>query len=183
MTEILGIEVAAASNDLEAARATAQSLGGGVYFDDRDPWQHLPFRALVTSVTDDIETLQKIADVGLYVVCRRLVKPGPFEVAGLFPLVHHPDMTRRQADSHWRDNHGPLALEHHRAMSHYTQLAVLHRIAGLEIDGFAVCGFETLEDLRDRFFSLPDSQEVINADVNRFADTKRSPRRLIARFE
>ena len=31
-----------------------------------------------------------------------------------------------------------------------------------------------------RFFTTPESKDVIQADIERFADTKRSPRRLIA---
>jgi len=50
----------------------------------------------------------------------------------------------------------------------------------LALDGFALCGFETIEDLRERFYSRPDGPEVIAADVKNFADLKNSPGRLIA---
>jgi hypothetical protein len=56
----------------------------------------------------------------------------------------------------------------------------VHRLSGPEIDGFALCGFDSLEDLRERFYTLPDSVKVIAADIQKFADTKKSPRRLIA---
>ena len=84
-------------------------------------------------------------------------------------------------DSHWRDVHGPLALEHHKYMSHYTQLSVVGNLTGLVLDGFALCGFESLDDLRNRFYSGPESPEIIAADVRRFADLKNSPARLIAK--
>ncbi len=174
------MRLAAAGNDLEASRAVAERLGGSLYADHREAWQHLPLRALVTAVTDDIEALRAVADVGLYVVAARTVKAGDCAAVGLFPMVHKPGLTRAQADAHWRDNHAPLALEHHQAMTHYTQLAVMHTIAGREFGGFALCGFANEADLRERFFSLPDSVEVINADVAKFADTRRSPRRLVA---
>ena len=178
MTVVL--ELAVASTDVSAARALASSLGGTLYADERDASAKLPFRALATVVTDDLEALAAAADVGMYLVCRRLVKPGTPKVVGLFPLVHHPDKTHQQADAHWRDVHAPLALRHHAFMTHYTQLSVVQTLRGAELDGFALCGFDSMEDLRERFFSEPDSRDVITEDIQKFADTRRSPRRLIA---
>ena len=174
------LELAAASTNLEGAGALAEELRGTFYGDPREPWSHLPFRALVTAVTDDLATMATIADAGLYLVCRRLIKPGAPAVVGLFPLVRHPQKTHAEADAHWRDVHAPLALEHHAHMTHYTQLSVLHRFAGLELDGFALCGFDSVEDLRERFYTRPESRAVIAEDIEKFADTTSSPRRLIA---
>ena len=75
--------------------------------------------------------------------------------------------------------HGEHALEHHGFMTHYTQLSVVHTISGMSLDGFALCGFETIEDMRERFYSRPEGPEVIAADVKNFADLKNSPNRLI----
>ena len=174
------LEFAACTNNLDAARTTASTLGGTVYGDPREEFSHLPFRALTTCVTDDLSQLQPAADIGLYVVCRRIIKPGEPKFVGLFPLVHHPKLTHAQADAHWRDQHAPLTFEHHEAMSHYSQLSVVHRLSGPDIDGFALCGFESLADLRERFYTLPNSAKAIAADIQKFADTKKSPRRLIA---
>ena len=160
------LEFAACTNNLDAARAAASALGGTMYCDPREEFSHLPFRALTTCVTDDLTQLQPAADIGLYAVCRRIIKPGEPKFVGLFPLVHHPKLTHTQADAHWRD-----------------QLSVVHRLSGPEIDGFALCGFDSLEDLRERFYTLPDSAKVIAADIQKFADTKKSPRRLIATVE
>lgn len=172
------LELAVASTDVKAAHALAERLGGTLYADERDV-PGLPFRALTTIVTDNLEQLVPVADVGLYLVCRRLVKPGRAAVLGLYPLVRHPDLTHREADEHWRDVHAPLALKHHAFMTHYAQLSVVHTLTGTPLDGIALCGFGSLEDLRERFFSEPDSRSVISADVEKFADMKRSPRRLI----
>ena len=173
------LEFAAASTDLEAAHNIARSLQGTLYCDEREEWRHLPFRALVTAATDTPSVLADIADVGLYVVCRRLIRPGACAVIGLFPLVRNPQLNHEESDAHWRDSHAPLALEHHAYMTHYTQLSVTHRVSGAELDGFALCGFDSMEDLRERFYTRPASREVIAADVAKFADTRRSPRRLI----
>lgn len=177
------LEIAACTNNLDAARHAASTLGGTLYWDGREEFAHLPFRALITCVTDNLTELASAADIGLYVVCRRIIKPGQAHSVGLFPLVHHPKLTHEQADAHWRDQHAPLTFEHHVAMSHYSQLSVVHRISGPEIDGFALCGFESLDDLRERFYTLPNSAEIIANDVKKFADTRNSPRRLIASVE
>ncbi len=173
------LEIAAASTDIERTRELARTLGGTLYVDAREDHQQLPFRALATVTTDDLTPVAALADVGLYVICRRLIKPGTPAVIGLFPLVHHPDLTHAEADAHWRDRHAPLALEHHAFMTHYTQLSVVHRIAGRELDGFALCGFASIDDLRNKFYTRDASRAVIADDVQRFADTRRSPRRLI----
>ncbi|MGI9327813.1 MAG: EthD domain-containing protein [Pseudomonadales bacterium] len=177
------LELAACTNDLDAARHVASSLGGTLYSDEREEFAHLPFRALTTCVTDELSSLRPAADIGLYVVCRRIIKPGQPRVVGLFPLVHHPELTHEQADAHWREQHAPLTFKHHVAMSHYSQLSVVQRISGPDIDGLALCGFDSVEDLRERFYTEPDSAEIIATDVQKFADTRQSPRRLIANVQ
>lgn len=172
------LELAIAASDVAAARTLAEARGGTLYADDREQ-PELPFRALVTLVTDDLAAVSPVADVGLYLVCRRTIKPGSAQVLGLYPLVHHPDLTHGETDAHWRDVHAPLALKHHAFMTHYVQLSVVQTLAGLPLDGIALCGFASLADLRERFFSEPDSRSVITSDVQTFADTRRSPRRLI----
>lgn len=174
------LEFAVASRQVEATTALAQALGGTVYADLRDDPSKLPFAALACVTTDNAELLDEHADVGLYVVCRRVIKPGSAAIYGLFPLIHHPNKTHTTSDAHWRDVHGPLALEHHAHMSHYVQLSVVATLKGPQVDGFALCGFENYQDFKDRFFTTPESVEVIRRDIENFADTKGSPRRLIA---
>ena len=164
-----------------AAREVAAGLGATLLADEREAHAHLPFRGLLVAVTDDLGPLQAVADVSLSIVCARLVKAGDYAVVGVFPMIRRPDLSHRQADDHWRDEHAPLALHHHAAMTHYTQLSVVQHLSGAEFDGFALCAFASEADLRERFFSYPDSPRIIADDVARFADTRRSPRRLIAR--
>jgi uncharacterized protein (TIGR02118 family) len=178
------LELAAASNDVERARALARSLRCTAMIDERADAGGLPFRALVTAVTDDAEALFQAADVGAYLVCRRVMRPRAvgtplLGVIALYPMVRHPSLDHGEADRYWRDRHAPLALKHHVGMSHYTQLSVVHRIHGPEWDGFALCGFDSLDDLRERFFDGPEGRIAIREDVARFADPARSPRRLI----
>lgn len=175
------LEFAAVTSDVSRARAVASDLGGSLYVDEHATGDRSPFRAILTVVTDDVEPLNALGENGLYIVCRRPIISGECRVIGLFPLVRHSDLSHRQADAHWLDVHAPLALQHIRRMTHYTQLSVVHRISGPEIDGFALCGFDSLDDLRNRFFSEPDSREVLTADFDCFTDLKRSPRRLIAK--
>ncbi|MEQ8860901.1 MAG: EthD domain-containing protein [Pseudomonadales bacterium] len=174
------LALAGAFSQLEPAREVARALSAALYEDARPGRDDLPFRALVVAVTDDLETLAAVADVGCYVVCQRAIRPGRAAVYGLFPMCRKPDLSRAEADGHWRDVHGPLALEHHAAMTHYLQLAVLDVLSGTPYDGFALCGFGSVDDLRERFFTTAESRGVIQADVRRFADVERSPRRLLA---
>ncbi len=174
---LLGI----ASSSAAQLHKVASSTGGTVYVDERSDVSALPFTALYTTITDNLEPLQAMADVGLYLMCRRVIKAGEAGVYGLFPFVKHPQKSHVEADQHWRDIHAPLALQHHAAMTHYVQLSVLQTLSGQAFDGFALCGFSHLEDLKKRFFTTPDSATVIAADVAKFADTQNAPRRLIAK--
>ena len=180
------LELVVAGNDPDLAIQVAEQVGGVALVDERTDVE-LAFRTLVRAVTDDIALLAPAAEVGTWVTYERIMRPRATvpdideAVIGLFPMVRHPDLTHRQADDHWRDTHAPLALVHHPGMSHYTQLSVVHTIAGFAYDGFALCGFETLNDLKTRFFAGPEGQQIIRDDVASFADTKSSPRRLLVR--
>jgi len=173
------LQFAIASNHPDALRDATQAMAGTFYLDPREKWQHLPFRALATVVSDDYPELQDLADAGLYVVCRRTIKAGPADSIGMFPMVRHADLNHSQSDAHWRDKHAPLALEHHCHMTHYTQLSVVNTLSGPEFDGFALCGFASEDDLRNRFFTTPESVKIIHDDVRSFANPKASPPRLI----
>jgi hypothetical protein len=173
------LELAAASNDIAGAEQVLSQVQGTAYRDLRGR-DNLPFLALVTATTDRPELLEAIADVGFYLVCRRTIKPGTPRAVALFPMLAHPERGHDASDAHWRDQHAPLALEHHPHMTAYDQLSVLHRFSGPEIDGFALCGFGSVEDLRERFYVSDEGVRIIGADVAKFADVKRSPNRLIA---
>lgn len=181
---------ALAFSDAGEAREAARSMGG-VLFEGIRPGggkAGLPFQSLVCGVGDDVASLQAAADVGLYLVSERIIKTRPPVAAheqpgvvGIFPMVAHPALDHAGADAHWRDVHAPLALSAHALMTNYRQLNIVHRFNGPEWDGFALCGFDTVEDLRERFFVDDDYRRQVEADVRKFADVKRSPRRVIAR--
>ena len=172
---------AAACSQLTAAEQLAAQIQGTMYADHRDDPSVLPFAALVTGVCDDPARISGYADAGLYVICERTIKPGSANIFGLFPMISNPALTHEQADAHWRDSHAPLALHHHAYMTEYLQLSVVHTINGPAYDGFALCGFDNIEDLKERFFSEPDSTQVIAEDVAKFADPAKTPRRLLAK--
>ena len=46
--------------------------------------------------------------------------------------------------------------------------------------GFALCGFDWLLDLREHFFATAVGRAAMMADIAVLADVKRSPRRVIA---
>ena len=174
------LEIVATGTNPGTCRALAEQFGGTVYGDEREGREGLPFRALATLVTESLEAADAAADVGLYLVLRRVIKAGPPAVVALFPMVRNPGLTHAEADAHWRDAHAPLALEHHAHMTSYSQLSIVHRFKGPELDGFALCGFQSEKDLRERFYTTEESVAIIAADTARFADHRRSPRRLIA---
>ena len=175
--------LALTSNDIGAARAVAQQAGGTLLVDDREQWQQLPFRALLLVEPDEANRLDDCDSSGSYIVQQRTLKHGASRVVGVYPMLAKPGMTPAAVDRHWHEVHGPLALQHHAAMTSYHQLAVTEHLSGAPLQGIALCGFARLADLRERFFSFADSRRVIAADIARFADTKRSPRRLIATVE
>jgi len=176
-----------------SSRQTAESFGrenrGHLLAATSDETGHLPFAALYLGATDDIEHMLDVADVGVYLACERTIKNQPLSVihasslpgsVGIFTMVANPSMGAAAADRHWRDRHAPLALEIHAAMTHYYQLGVAHRFSGPDWHGFALCCFATEDDLRQRFFKSKEGERAIAEDVARFADTRKSPRRVIA---
>ena len=178
-------DIAILGHDLDSLRTFAQEHAGCLLSDERDD-DSLPFRALVLATCEDLAEASSVAEVGLYLVCRRVFRgpETPCGVVGVFPMVRNPDLSHREADQHWRDIHAPLALVHHPFMASYLQLSVVHRFAGPEWDGFALCGgFKTPEDLRQRFYTSDESRQVIRNDVKTFAAPHKSPKPLIAHVE
>jgi hypothetical protein len=172
----------------------AADVGGTALVADRDDERDLAFHTIVRASVDDLSLLEPAAEVATLVCYRRVIcqrdrparrgAPSP-GVTGVFGLVSHPDLGHQRADRHWRDVHAPLALHHHAAMWDYTQLSVVATLEHNEpalppLDGIALCAFRSLEDLRTKFFNDDSSRAAIIADINAFADTSRSPQRLIA---
>ena len=183
------MELVGAFSDRGQARVFAELHMGRLIEDPRKDTAHLPFAALVSVETDRPAGFLSAADVGAFICLRRVIKPRvspepasdaslPGKIA-VFPMVRRPDLDHEQADGYWRDQHAPLALRVHKAMSFYTQLSVVHVIHGPDWDGIAHCGFDSIEDLRLRFYDSPAGQKEVAKDVAEFADPSRSPRRLI----
>ncbi|MDA3039700.1 MAG: EthD domain-containing protein [Actinomycetota bacterium] len=183
------LEIVVLGNDIDAALGVAADVGGTALVADREDTRELAFRTVVRARVDDLGRLADAASVATLacfsrVICQRdrpvrRGEPSPGFTA-VFGLVAHPNLTHQQADAHWRDVHAPLALTHHAAMWDYTQLSVVDHIDGLAVDGLALCAFRSMEDLRTKFFNDDTSRDIIVADVSSFADTKRSPQRLVA---
>jgi hypothetical protein len=183
------LTLVAAFKDTSRAIRLAEEVGGTLYLDERESADHLPFSSLVSGVTDDLQAFTEKAEIGAYLVHQNVIKPRRNKellagrlpgVIGLFTLVARADLGHQRAIEHWRDSHAPLALKVHKAMSHYSQLNILHRFNGPGWDGFALCGFDSMEDLRERFYDSTAGEKLIANDIARFADTKKSPRRIIA---
>jgi uncharacterized protein (TIGR02118 family) len=162
----------------------ARSIGGSAFVAN-DGQREPAFGALV--VGPDREAVASVADIGLYRVHVRPMRhqrrfwplgdatPG---VTAAFGMLARPGLTHEQSDAHWRDTHAPLALRHHPGMWHYHQVSIDEVLAGRSYDGIALCAFASQQDLVERFFGGPEDQEVIRADVAKFADMTGSPRRV-----
>lgn len=181
------LELIVTGSDPDAARDVARAAGGISYTSAEDRTD-LPYRTLVRAVVSDVGVLAPAADVGTYLIYSRRLREHPVTwppgdetpgVVATFAMVRHPDLSHVEADSHWRDVHGPLALKHHVGMWDYTQCSVVTTLAGPDYDGFALCGFGSEQDLRERFFDGPEGQQAIRDDVASFADTASSPRRVL----
>ena len=129
--------------------------------------------------------------MGLYLVNERAVLNEPLNVlnqdmlpasVGIFPMVANAEIGAEAADRHWREQHAPIALEVHTAMTHYYQLAVMHRFSGADWNGLALCCFASEDDLRDKFYNSSDGKQRVAEDIAKFADTKNSPRRVVTRL-
>ncbi|MDH3682113.1 MAG: EthD domain-containing protein [Acidimicrobiia bacterium] len=179
MLELIGL-----GTDPDAVTDAARRLGATAYINHPGESDKRPYSAMLRVATDDVEAVREVSDVGLYVAFGRVVKAPsgdhpPERVIAAFGLVRHPDLTHRQADDHWRDVHGPLALVNHAAMCDYSQLSVVATLAGDPLDGLALCAFDSRQSLREKFFNDDDARAVIEADVATFADPANSPRRVV----
>jgi uncharacterized protein (TIGR02118 family) len=146
------------------------------------------FLGVVRATGEPAELAEKLADaasIGLYATTFRRVKehaetwsvgeetPG---LGLLFPVVRRGDLTHEQFDSHWRDNHAPLALRHHVGMWDYVQCSFSGSFDGslttpsAALDGMAICKFPTVADFKERFFDSDEGRQAIWADVARFSD-------------
>jgi len=181
------LEFCATYNSAEKAQSMAEKLQGRLYADERGGNPKQPFVAFACVQTDDLPSLIKDADVGVYLVANRTIKAHPRPevrtagAIGVFGMVKNPSLSHTESDTHWREKHAPLALEIHTAMSHYTQLSIVHCFKGPQLDGIALCGFDTLEDLKERFFNSKEGERRIYEDISTFADTRNSPRRVIVK--
>jgi hypothetical protein len=63
----------------------------------------------------------------------------------------------------------------------YQQCRVVHAFAGADYDGFAIEGFASEADFKERFYAEPSSRALILDDIVQMADVERSPRRVWCR--
>lgn len=178
------MELVGWGTNTDAIEVAARELGGVAYRKHPTERDDRPYLGMIRVATDEIEAVRAVSDAGLYVCFARTIKPPVSEVTAewstaTFGLVRNPAMTHRQCDDHWRDIHGPLAIEMHAAMSSYHQLSVLATLHGRELDGIALCTFANRQDLSDKFFNDDAAKQAIIADVSTFSDAAASTPRVI----
>ena len=86
-------------HDAEKARHLANEINGTLLCDGRQSTTNLPFSSLVLGASDDLAAFLQAAELGAYLVYRRVikarVKPATDtagEAIGIFAMVAHPDM-------------------------------------------------------------------------------------------
>lgn len=178
------LELVGFGTDADTTAQVAAELGGMAYRNHASERDSRPYSAMIRVATDHVETVRAVSDVGMYVCFSRVIKAPTVEPTSersiaTFGLVRNPAMTHRECDDHWRDNHGPLALQMHRAMCDYSQLAVVDTLHGLELDGVAMCAFSTRSELSKKFFNDDEAKKAIVKDVAIFSDTIASPPRVV----
>lgn len=184
MEELVGL-----CSDPEASAAVAVAFGGAHYVNHGGEKDTRPYSALVriaATNADAVDELAAVADVGLYRTTTRVIKalagtvaPGPDRCIASFGLVRNPDLTHEQCDAHWCDTHAPLALQMHSAMCDYLQLSIDEVVHGLDLDGIALCAFESRDDVSKKFFNDDAAKAAIIADVVKFSDAASSPARVV----
>ena len=185
------LKIVAVFSDKAAAAEVAKSSQSLMFEASAEATQHLPFAALVLGTSPRLMDLKKRKDEGLYLVNERTLLNQPLSAltqdmlpasVGIFPMVANADIGPEAADRHWHEQHAPIALEVHTAMTHYYQLAVMHKFSGADWNGLALCCFASEDDLRNRFYNSKEGKHQVAEDVAKFADTKRSPRRVVTRL-
>ena len=151
---------------------------------------HLPFASLVISDAPDLLLANNGSPLGLYLVSERAMLNRPLQdlapqdlpgSVGIFPMIAKPSLDPASADRYWQQVHAPLALQVHAAMTHYYQLQIVHRFFGPVWHGLALCCFASEQDLREKMYDSAEGKQRIASDIANFADTKRSPRKVVAR--
>ena len=91
-------------------------------------------------------------------------------IKGVFTVNRRSDLTREQFAQHWRDGHGPLALQRHVGLWKYVQNVSLGALTpgAPDFDGFATLHFRTAYDMRERFYDSAEGRRLIAEDVGRF---------------
>jgi len=185
------LKIAAVFTDKAEAEKMANLSQSLIFEASAETTEHLPFSALVLGTSTTLMDLKQRTDVGLYLVNERAVLNQPLSVlnqdmlpasVGIFPMVANAKIGAKASDRHWREQHAPIALEVHTAMTHYYQLAVMHRFSGADWNGLALCCFANEDDLRNKFYDSSEGKRRVAEDIAKFADTKNSPRRVVARL-
>jgi uncharacterized protein (TIGR02118 family) len=93
-------------------------------------------------------------------------------------------ISRDEFDAHWREVHAPMALRHHPGMWEYRQNAVraVETPGSPDVDGIAVLGFPSAEDLATRLHDSPEGRDRIGADLARFVDLARTEATLTGEY-
>jgi hypothetical protein len=85
-------------------------------------------------------------------------------------IRRRPDLTPEAFSEHWRNGHGPLALERQPGFWRYVQNHLLERLTDntLGVDGIGQIHYRTVDDVLNRTFDSPEGYRLITEDMQRF---------------
>lgn len=85
-------------------------------------------------------------------------------------VKRRPDLTRNEYSAHWRDRHGPLALQHQPGFWRYVQNHIIERLTddSPDFDGIGELHFRRAEDVHTGMFDSDEGMRLIMEDTERF---------------
>jgi uncharacterized protein (TIGR02118 family) len=99
--------------------------------------------------------------------------------------IRAPQLSHAEFDTHWRERHAPLALQHHAGLCGYEQLAVEGGLSAnaVPIDGLALLHFPSHAAFTQRFYDSDAGRAALLADTQRFLDLPRCEAALMSEYQ
>jgi len=94
----------------------------------------------------------------------------------LCSITSRPGMTHDDFLAHWRNNHGPLAVQHQPGFWHYVQNHIQEPLTDGTpfLDGIGVLHFREASDMFTGMYDSDEGQRLIVEDTERFLDNDKN---------
>jgi uncharacterized protein (TIGR02118 family) len=94
----------------------------------------------------------------------------------LCSITRRPGMTHDDFLAHWRNNHGPLAVQHQPGFWHYVQNHIQEPLTEQTpyLDGIGVLHFRDADEIFTAMYDSDEGQRLIVEDTERFLDNDKN---------